>query len=76
MDDQQNALTYEIIKAAVAGEKWATERILKYYDDYMTELATTGGCQCIFYDSPYSKNDKGAFGRSMENTKLGCYTGC
>lgn len=40
MDDQQNTLTYEIIKAAVAGEKWATEQILRYYDDYMTELAT------------------------------------
>lgn len=40
MDDQQNALTYEIIKAAVAGEKWATEKIIAYYDDYMTELAT------------------------------------
>ena len=40
MDDQQNTLTYEIIKAAVAGEKWATERVLRYYDDYMTELAT------------------------------------
>lgn len=40
MDNQQNTLTYEIIKAAVAGEKWATKRILRYYDDYMTELAT------------------------------------
>lgn len=40
MDDQQNTLTYEIIKAAVAGEKWATEKIIAYYDDYMTELAT------------------------------------
>ena len=40
MDDQQNELTYEIIKAAVAGEKWATEKIMAYYDDYMTELAT------------------------------------
>lgn len=40
MDDQQNTLTYEIIKAAVAGEKWATEKVLVYYDDYMTELAT------------------------------------
>lgn len=40
MDDQQNTLTYEIIKAAVAGEKWATEKILAYYDNYMTELAT------------------------------------
>ncbi|WP_302789136.1 helix-turn-helix domain-containing protein [Anaerostipes caccae] len=40
MDDQQNTLTYEIIKAAVAGEKWATERILKHYDSYMDELAT------------------------------------
>lgn len=33
-------MTYEIIKAAVIGEKWATEQILKHYDDYMTELAT------------------------------------
>lgn len=40
MDDQQNTLTYEIIKAAVAGEKRATARILKHYDDYMNELAT------------------------------------
>lgn len=40
MDDQQDTLTYEIIKAAVAGEKWATEKIIAYYDDYMTELAT------------------------------------
>ena len=40
MDDRQNTLTYEIIKAAVAGEKWATEKIMVYYDDYMTELAT------------------------------------
>ena len=40
MGDQQNTLTYEIIKAAVAGEKWATEKVLAYYDDYMTELAT------------------------------------
>lgn len=39
MDDQKNTLTYEIIKAAVAGEKWATEKVLAYYDDYMTELA-------------------------------------
>lgn len=40
MEEQQNPLTYEIIKAAVAGEKWATEKIMAYYDDYMTEIAT------------------------------------
>ncbi len=40
MDDQRNLLDYETIKGAVAGEKWATERILKHYDNYMTELAT------------------------------------
>lgn len=28
MEDQQNTLTYEIIKAAVAGEKWATKKFL------------------------------------------------
>lgn len=40
MEDQLNLLDYETIKGAVAGEKWATERILKHYDSYMDELAT------------------------------------
>lgn len=40
MGNQKEPLTYEIVKAAVAGEKWAMERVLRYYDDYMTELAT------------------------------------
>ncbi len=40
MDDQQNLLDYETIKGAVAGDRWAMERVLRYYDDYMTELAT------------------------------------
>jgi len=40
MDDQLNLLDYETIKGAVAGEKWAMERILKHYDSYMAELAT------------------------------------
>ena len=37
MEEQQNSLTYEIIKAAVAGEKWATEKIMVYF----TSSATT-----------------------------------
>ena len=32
MGDQQDTLTYEIIKAAVAGEKWATEKVIAHYD--------------------------------------------
>lgn len=40
MDDQQNLLDYVTIKGAVAGEKWAIEKVIAYYDDYMTELAT------------------------------------
>ena len=40
MEEQQNPLTYEIIKAAVAGEKWATEKIIAHYDSYIEELAT------------------------------------
>lgn len=39
MDYQQNLLDYETSKGAVAGEKWATEQILKHYDSYMDELA-------------------------------------
>lgn len=40
MDDQQNLLDYDTIKDAVAGEKWAMEKVIAYYDDYMNELAT------------------------------------
>jgi len=40
MDDQQNLLDYDTIKGAVAGKKWAMEKVIAYYDDYMNELAT------------------------------------
>lgn len=40
MNEQQNLLDYETIKAAVAGEKWATEKIIAHYDSYIEELAT------------------------------------
>lgn len=33
-------LTYEIIKAAVAGEQWAAEKVIAHYDSYIEELAT------------------------------------
>lgn len=33
-------LTYEIIKAAVAGEQWATEKVIAHYNSYIEELAT------------------------------------
>lgn len=40
MDKQHNSLTYETIKAAVAGEKWATEKMIAHYDSYIEELST------------------------------------
>lgn len=40
MEERQNPLTYEIIKAAVAGEKWATEKVIAHYDSYIGKLAT------------------------------------
>lgn len=40
MDGQENLLDYETIKAAVAGEKWATEKVLAHYADYIDELST------------------------------------
>lgn len=40
MEEQQNPLTYEIIKAAVAREKWAIEKVITHYDSYIEELAT------------------------------------
>ena len=31
MDSQETLLDYATIKAAVAGEKWATEKVIKHY---------------------------------------------
>lgn len=40
MDGQEKLLDYETIKAAAAGEKWATEKVLAHYADYIDELST------------------------------------
>lgn len=50
MDGQEKLLDYETIKAAVAGEKWATEKVLAHYADYIDELSTV---KCII---PHTSN--------------------
>lgn len=40
MNRQENLLAYETIRAATAGEKWATEKVLAHYADYIGELST------------------------------------
>ena len=40
---KENDLTYELICAAVNGEKTALEEILRFYDDYINALATIKG---------------------------------
>ena len=40
---ERNGLTYELICAAVNGEKTALEEILRFYDDYINALATVKG---------------------------------
>ena len=40
MDGQEKLLDYETIKAAVAGERWATEKVLAHYAGYINELST------------------------------------
>ena len=40
---KENDLTYELICAAVDGEKTALEEILRFYDDYINALATVKG---------------------------------
>ena len=35
MDGQEKLLDYETIKDTVAGEKWATEKVLAHYADYI-----------------------------------------
>ena len=39
MDSQETLLDYTTIKAAVAGEKWATEKVLEHYAPMIDELA-------------------------------------
>ena len=38
--EQECTLDVKTIEAAVAGEKWALEKVLAYYADYIEELAT------------------------------------
>ena len=40
MQEQECTLDVKAIEAAVAGEKWALEKVLAYYADYIEELAT------------------------------------
>ena len=39
MADQKELLDYTTIRAAVAGEKWATEKVIEHYAPYIDELA-------------------------------------
>ena len=38
MDGQEKLLDYETIKAAVAGEKWATEKVIEHYAPFIDGL--------------------------------------
>ena len=40
MRSRRCTLDLNTIEAAVAGEKWALEKVLAYYADYIEELAT------------------------------------
>ncbi|MDO5401522.1 MAG: helix-turn-helix domain-containing protein [Eubacteriales bacterium] len=40
MDGQQGLFDMQTIRAAVAGERWATEKVIAHYADYINELAT------------------------------------
>ncbi len=39
MDGQEKLLDYETIKAAVAGEKWAKQKVIEHYTPMIDELA-------------------------------------
>ncbi|WP_416810557.1 helix-turn-helix domain-containing protein [Coprococcus comes] len=40
MQEQECTLDVKTIEAAVAGEKWALEKVLEYYGDYIEEMAS------------------------------------
>ena len=39
MDSQETLLDYATIKAAVAGEKWAKQKVIEHYTPMIDELA-------------------------------------
>ena len=39
MNGQENLLDYETIRAATAGEKWATEKVIQHYTPMIDVLA-------------------------------------
>ena len=39
MDSQETLLDYTTIKAAVAGEKWAKDKVIEHYTPMIDELA-------------------------------------
>ena len=39
MEGQEKLLDYETIKAAVAGEKWAKQKVIEHYTPMIDELA-------------------------------------
>lgn len=42
MADQNDLLDTATIRAAVAGEKWATEKVIEHYAPFIDELAVDG----------------------------------
>ena len=42
MDKEKELIDYPTIKAAVAGEAWAIEKVVAHYADYIDEACTKG----------------------------------
>ena len=40
MDTHEEALELDVIKAAVAGEKWAINKVVAHYEEYINEQST------------------------------------
>ena len=40
MDGQNNFPEFNVIQAAVSGEKWAIDRIIAHYEDFLNEQST------------------------------------
>ena len=67
MDSQETLLDYTTIKAAVAGEKWATEKVIKHYAPFIDELAVDEA-------APY-RETAGKTARFPDGTKIKKGTG-
>ena len=58
MAEQEMLLDTATIRAAVAGEKWAKEKVIEHYTPMIDELAVNEDMNCLLYTSPSPRDTR------------------